>query len=104
MSTRYSAIGTACATTSGFAFYQLNASANAGLVVREIHCFNESTNTALIRIMRLTTTAPTGTALTENAHNTDIGNATAEGVAVKSVTTGPTLGAELDIGVVGAAV
>jgi hypothetical protein len=71
-------------------------------IIREIKLFTLAANAARIRIVRLTT-AGTGTGITEAEFNEAMNPPVATAVHTYS-STAPTLGADMDIGAVGAAI
>jgi len=96
------AVGNAAVGTAALPFGALNAIAARRLIVREIHVFNVGSLAARIRIAR-STTAHTGTALTEKA--SDDTAYVPVGVALKDISAAGTIEADdLDVGAVGAQV
>lgn len=100
----YSASFTGAAGTATLPIAGLRSGAAANrCIVREIKCFTQAANSAIIRIVRIST-AGTGTALTVNLMNP--GNAPAVGTAVHTYSsTAPTITAgDADVAMVGAAI
>jgi hypothetical protein len=99
-----SAVVLAGAGTAALPFAQINGIASRQIFVREIKVFTTAANDARILVKRYSTTAPTGTAVTEEViHGADIGQAPVA-VVVHSVSAAGTDEGNVDVGAVGAAI
>lgn len=98
----HSAAFEAAAGDGSFPFAGIYAASGSGGIVREIKCFTELANAALIRIRRATT-AGTWTAEEEIEFNEDMSPPLCT-VVKSAVTSAPTMGDPIDFGAVGAAI